>query len=77
MCTPSFNGLTYPLLKKCFSDLNANGALKSSGLAVQLKLKCLLMETTHEDMIEAKEHSTVFKKIRMHVSVAYLKSVSI
>ena len=51
----SFNGLNSPLLKKCFSNLNANEAVKSSGLVVQLKLKCLLMETTHDDLVEAKE----------------------
>ena len=53
--SPSFNGLNSPLLKKCFSNLNANEAVKSSGLVVQLKIKCLLMETTHDDMIEGKE----------------------
>ena len=54
-CTPSFNGLKSPVLKKCFCDLNVYEAVKSSGLVVQLKLKCLLMKPTHDDIIEAKE----------------------
>ena len=44
-----------PLLKKCFSDLNLYESVKSSGLDVQLKLKCLLMKPTHDDIIETKE----------------------
>ena len=55
VCTPSFNGLKSPLLKKCFSDLNLYEAVKPSGLVVQLKLKCLLMKPTHDDIMEAKE----------------------
>ena len=51
----SFNGLKSPLFKKCFSDLNLYEAVKSPGLVVQLKLKCLLMKPTHDDIIEAKE----------------------
>ena len=43
------------LLKKCFSDLNVHEVVKSSGLVVRLKLKCLLMKPTHDDTIEAKE----------------------
>ena len=39
VCTPSFNGLKSPLLKKCFSDLKLYKPVKSSGLVVQLKLK--------------------------------------
>ena len=42
------------ILKKCFSDLNLYEAVKSSGLAVKLKHKCLLMKPTHGDIIEAK-----------------------
>ena len=37
-----FDGLKSPLLKKCYIDLNLYEAVKSSGLVVQLKLKCLL-----------------------------------
>ena len=55
MCTLSFDGLKSPLLKKCFNDLNLYEAVKSPGLVVQLKLKCLLMKTTHYDIIEAKD----------------------
>ena len=50
-----FDGLKSPLLKKCFSDLNLYDTVKSPGLVVQLKLKCLLMKSTHDDDIEAKE----------------------
>ena len=53
VCTLSFDRLKYHLLKKCF--LNLYEAVKSSGLVVQLKLKCLLMKPTHEYIIEAKE----------------------
>ena len=42
-----------PLLKKCFSDLNLYEAVKSSDLVVQLKLKCLLVKPSHDDIIEA------------------------
>ena len=57
MCTLSLNGLKSPLhvLKKCFSDLNLYEAVKSPGLVVQLKLKCLLMKPTHDDIIETTE----------------------
>ena len=54
-CTLSFDGFKSPLLKKCFSDLNLYEAVTSSGLVVQLKLKCLLMKPTYDDIIEAKE----------------------
>ena len=52
---PSFDGLKSPLLKKCFSYLNLYKAVKSSGLDIQLKLKCLLLKPTHDDTIEATE----------------------
>ena len=39
-----------PLIKKCFSDLNVYKVVKSPGLVVQLKLKCLLMKLTHDDL---------------------------
>ena len=55
MYTPSFDGLKFPLLKKCFNDLNLYKAVKSSGLFVQLKLKCLLMKPTHDEIIKATE----------------------
>ena len=51
----SFDGLKSPLLKKCLSDLNLYKAIKSQGSVVQLKLKCLLMKPTHDDIIEAKD----------------------
>ena len=51
----SFDRLKFPLLKKCFSDLNLYEAVRSSDLVVQLKLKCLQMKPTHDDIIEAKE----------------------
>ena len=51
----SFDGLKSPLLKKCFSDLNLYETVNSSGIVVQLKLKCLLMKSTHDDIIDAKE----------------------
>ena len=56
VCTLSFEGLNSPLLKKYCSDLNPKlyKAVKSSGLDVQLKLKCLLVKPTHDDIIEAK-----------------------
>ena len=50
-----FVTLKSPLLKKCFTDLNLYEAVKSSSLVVQLKLKCLLMKPTHDDIIVAKE----------------------
>ena len=50
-----FAGLKPPLFKKCFSDLNLYKAVVSSSFIVQLKLKCLLMKPTHDDIIEAKE----------------------
>ena len=40
--------------KTCFSDLKYE-AVKSSGLVVKLKLKCLLMKPTQDDIIEAKD----------------------
>ena len=55
VCTLSFDCSKFPLLKKCFSDLNLYEAVKSPGLVVQLKLKCLLMKPTHGDIIEVKE----------------------
>ena len=55
MCTLSFDGLKSSLLKKCFSNLNLYKAVESTGLVVQLKLKCLQMKLTHDDIIEAKE----------------------
>ena len=39
-----------PLIKKCFSDLNVYEVVKSPGLVVQLKLKCLLIKLTHGDL---------------------------
>ena len=56
----SFGGLKSPLLKKCFNDLNLYEAVKSSGLVVQLKLKCLQMKPTHDDIIQAK---TVYSQV--------------
>ena len=44
--------MAYNLL---YFDLNIYEAVKSSGLIVQLKLKCLLMKPTQDDIIEAKE----------------------
>ena len=38
-----------------FQCLNSYRAIKSSSLVVQLKLKCLLKEPTHDDIIEAKK----------------------
>ena len=35
--------------------MNLYEAIKSSGLVIQLKLKCLLMKLTHDDTIKAKE----------------------
>ena len=55
VCTLSFEGLKSPLLKKGSSGLSLCEAVMSSGLAVQLKLKCVLMKHTHDDIIEAKE----------------------
>ena len=55
ICSNEVDGLKSPLLEKCFSDLNLYEAEKSSGLIVQLKLKCLLMKQTHDDIIEANE----------------------
>ena len=55
VCTLSFDGLKSPLLKKCFGDLNLYEAVKSPGLVVQFKLKCLLIKPAHDDIIEAKE----------------------
>ena len=55
VCTLPFDGLKSPLLKKCFSDLNLYEEVKSSGLVVQLKLKCWLMKRTHDGIVEAKE----------------------
>ena len=57
VCDTAFHSMAYNLLyfKKCFSDLNLYKAIKSSGLVVQLKLQCLLMKPTHDDIIEAKE----------------------
>ena len=43
------------MLKKCFSDLELYEAVKSPGLVVQLKLKCLLKKPAHGDINEAKE----------------------
>ena len=62
ICLYPFDGLKSPLLQKCFGDLNLYEPVKSSGLVVQLKLKCLLMKPTHHDIFETKEvlHSTVF-----------------
>ena len=40
--------------KECLSDLNLYEAVKSPGLVAQLKLKCFLMKSTHDDIIEAK-----------------------
>ena len=62
ICLYPFDGLKSPLLQKYFGDLNLYKAVKSSGLVVQLKLKCLLMKPTHDDIFETKEvlHSTVF-----------------
>ena len=55
VCTLSFDGLKSPLLKNCFRYLNLyEEAVNSSGLVVQLKLKCLLMKLAHGDIIEAK-----------------------
>ena len=51
----SFVGFKSPLFKKCFNDLNLYEAVKSSGLVVQLKLKCCLMKRTHDGIIEANE----------------------
>ena len=34
-----------------FIDLNLYQAVKSSGLVVQFKLKCLLMKPTHDNII--------------------------
>ena len=47
--------MTVVIIKKCFSDLNLYEAVKSPGLVVQLKQKCLLTKPTHDDIIEAKE----------------------
>ena len=68
----SFDGLNSPLLKKCFSDLNFYEEVKTPGLVLQLKLTCLLMIPTHDDIIEAKEvsmQSTAFWKIQREGSV--------
>ena len=40
---------------KCFINLNLYENVKSSGLVVQLKLKCLLMTPTQDDISEAKD----------------------
>ena len=53
VCTLSFVGLKSPLLMKCFRDHDLYEAVKSSNLAVQLKLKCLLMKPTQDDVIKA------------------------
>ena len=50
-----FFGLKSPLSKKYFSDLNLYEAVKSSGSVVQLKLKCLLMKPTQDDIIKTKK----------------------
>ena len=55
ICLYPFNRRLKSLLKKCFSDLKELEVIKSSGLVVRLKLKCLLMKPTHDDIIEAKE----------------------
>ena len=44
-----------PLLKKCLNGQVHTEQLTSSSLVVQLKLKCLLKKSTHNDIIEAKE----------------------
>ena len=55
MCTLSFNSLKSPLLKKCSNGLIHTEQITWFSLVVQLKLKCLLKEPTHDDIIEAKE----------------------
>ena len=57
-CTLSFDSLKSPLLKKCFSELSLYESVTSSDLVAQLKLKFLLMKSTHDDIIEAKEVTT-------------------
>ena len=64
VCTLSFDGLKSPLLKKCFSDLNLYEAVMS---CEQLKLQCLLMKPTHDDIIKAKE---VYIQLSLEVNVA-------
>ena len=63
---PFIRWLKSPLLKKCFSYLNLNEAVKSPGLVVQLKLKYLLMKPAHDDIIEATE-------VYIHLSLEDIK----
>ena len=67
VCTLSFYGLKSPLVKKCFSDLNLYKTLTSSDLVVQLKLKLLLMKSTHDNIIEAKGslHQVSFERYKV------------
>ena len=74
-----FDCFKSPLLNNtCLRDLNLYEAVKSSGLVVQLKLKCLLMRPTQDD-IEAKEvySQLSFASYKGNFFVAYFKSVSI
>ena len=68
---PLIDDLKSPLLKKCFSDLNLYEAVKPSGLVVQIKLKCLLMKPSHDDILEAKEvHSQLsFEKYKVKIKL--------